>query len=137
MPEDHFGESIAAQYDDSADEMFDGVVIERTVAFLADLAGGGSALELGVGTGRIALPLQSAGVSVHGIDLSPAMVKRLKTKPSGDRIDVTIGDFATATAPGAPSTEHVNIGSQPHISKHPNQIQNRCVWCLFFPCQTD
>ena len=101
MPEDHFGESVAARYDDSADEMFDGVVIDRAVAFLADLAGGGSALELGIGTGRIALPLQSAGVSVHGIDLSPAMVKRLKAKPAGDRIDVTIGDFATATAPGA------------------------------------
>jgi len=70
MPEDHFGESVAARYDDSADEMFDAVVIDRTVAFLADLAGGGSALELGIGTGRIALPLRSAGVSVHGIDLS-------------------------------------------------------------------
>jgi SAM-dependent methyltransferase len=100
MPEDRFGESVAARYDDSAHEMFDAVIIERTVAILANLARGGSALELGIGTGRIALPLHMAGVPVHGIDLSPAMIKRLKAKPGGDRIDVTVGDFATAIAPG-------------------------------------
>jgi SAM-dependent methyltransferase len=70
------------------------------VAFLAELAGEGSALELGIGTGRIALPLAERGVPVHGIDLSEAMVARLRAKPGGQRIAVTIGDFAT-TAVGA------------------------------------
>jgi SAM-dependent methyltransferase len=67
------------------------------VAFLADLAGDGAALELGVGTGRIALPLAERGVPVHGIDLSEAMVARLRAKPGGEHIGVTVGDFATAT----------------------------------------
>src|SRR5215469_5006277 len=64
---------------------------------LAGLAAGGSALELGIGTGRIALPLARRGVPVHGIDLSRAMVARLRAKPGGDAIGVTFGDFATAT----------------------------------------
>ena len=62
---------------------------------LATLAGAGRALELGIGTGRIALPLAGRGVPVHGIDLSRAMVARLQAKPGGDAVGVTIGDFAT------------------------------------------
>ena len=64
------------------------------VAFLADLAGSGPALELGIGAGRIALPLAARGVRVDGIDLSPAMVAELRAKPGGDQLSVTIGDFA-------------------------------------------
>jgi SAM-dependent methyltransferase len=71
------------------------------VDFLADLAGSGRALEFGIGTGRIALPLARRGVPVHGIDLSEAMVARLRAKPGGDDIGVTIGDFATTTVDGA------------------------------------
>jgi SAM-dependent methyltransferase len=97
--EDHFGEDVAAHYDDDS-EMFDASLVERTVAFLADLAGDGDALELGIGTGRIALPLSAAGVRVCGIDLSTAMVRRLRAKPGGNRIDVTIGDFAHTTVEG-------------------------------------
>ena len=67
---------------------------------LAELAGGGRALELGIGTGRIALPLARRGVEVHGIDLSRAMVARLRAKPGGDAIPVTIGDFATTKVDG-------------------------------------
>ena len=96
MPEDHFGEGVAARYDDDP-EMFDAAVVESTVDFLAGLAGDGAALELGIGTGRIALPLARRGVPVHGIDLSTAMVARLKAKPGGEEIAVAIGDFATAT----------------------------------------
>src|SRR5688500_7961472 len=66
------------------------------VELLAELAGGGRALELGIGTGRVALPLAARGVPVHGIDLSEAMVARLRGKPGGEGIGVTIGDFATA-----------------------------------------
>src|SRR5512133_2440977 len=90
----YFGEDVAARYDESSAEMFDPAVGEPAVAFLAQLAGGGRALELGVGTGRIALPLARRGVPVHGIELSNAMVSRLRAKPNGDEIGVTIGDSA-------------------------------------------
>nr|WP_083472790.1 class I SAM-dependent methyltransferase [Kibdelosporangium phytohabitans] len=74
--------------------------VEPVVEFLKGLAGDGSALELGIGTGRIALPLSQAGVAVHGIELSPQMLRRLAAKPGAERIGVTTGDFATAKAPG-------------------------------------
>jgi cyclopropane fatty-acyl-phospholipid synthase-like methyltransferase len=80
---------------------------------LAGLAGGGRALELGIGTGRIALPLARRGVDVHGIDLSRAMVARLRAKPGGDAIAVTIGDFATAKADGTFSPLGVVGGAVP------------------------
>jgi SAM-dependent methyltransferase len=78
VPEDYFGEEVAARYDGSAGEHFEPEVIEATVDFLAGLAGGAAALELGIGTGRIALPLSQRGVQVKGIDLSEAMVARLR-----------------------------------------------------------
>jgi SAM-dependent methyltransferase len=96
-----FGEDVASGYDTSYGEEFDPAVISATVDFLAGLAGDGRALELGIGTGRIALPLSQRGVPVHGIDLSRAMVERLRAKPGGDAIDVTIGDFATTRVEGS------------------------------------
>jgi SAM-dependent methyltransferase len=102
LPEDHFGEDVASRYDADAehDPMFSPAAIDPVVDFLAERARGGAALELGVGTGRIALPLKERGVPVHGIDLSEAMVARLRAKPGGDRIPVVIGDFATAKVDG-------------------------------------
>ena len=100
MPENLFDERVAARYDDSAGDEFEPSTIAATVEFLAGLAAGAAALELGVGTGRIALPLAARGVRVHGIDLSPDMVARLRAKPGGDAIPVTIGDFAEARADG-------------------------------------
>jgi SAM-dependent methyltransferase len=98
----HFDERVAVGYDDSEVEMFDAAVVEPVVAFLAELAhaGNGRARELGVGTGRIALPLARRGVEVHGIDLSRAMVDRLHAKPGGDAVPVTMGDIATTTVEG-------------------------------------
>lgn len=96
----YFGESIAADYDESAAAMFRPDAVDPAVDLLAELAGGGPALELGVGTGRIALPLAARGVPVHGIDMSRAMVDRLRAKPGGDAVDVTIGDFATTRVAG-------------------------------------
>jgi SAM-dependent methyltransferase len=93
----YFDERVAARYDESEDEMFDPAVVDPVVDFLAELAGSGGALELGIGTGRIALPLAQRGVPVHGIELSQAMVARLRAKPGGEDIGVTIGDFSTAT----------------------------------------
>jgi SAM-dependent methyltransferase len=93
---DWFAGRVAERYDSSLGERGDPAVIEATVDFLAELAGGG-ALELGIGTGRIALPLADRGVRVHGIDLSPDMVAQLRVKPGGEKIRVTIGDFATTS----------------------------------------
>ncbi len=95
MPENHFDEPVAARYDSSSTEMFEPAVLDPTVDFLAELAGDAGALELGIGTGRVALPLSRRGIAVHGIDLSEAMVARLRTKPGAERIGVTIGDFST------------------------------------------
>jgi SAM-dependent methyltransferase len=74
---------------------------DAAVAFLAALAGPGPALELGIGTGRISLPLAARGIRVDGIDLSPAMVDQLRARPGGDQLFVTIGDFADMPVPGA------------------------------------
>ena len=90
-----YGERIADAYDDWYD-IFD----EDTVATLRELARGGRALELGIGTGRVALPLQQSGVEVHGIDASRAMVDRLRAKPGGQTIPVTLGDFADVAVDG-------------------------------------
>ena len=95
MLPNHFGERVAARYDASLPEMFGPEIVEPVVEFLARLAGDGDALELGIGTGRIALPLTQSGVRVHGIDLSEEMVAKLREKPGGEEIGVTIGDFAT------------------------------------------
>ena len=100
MPEDHFGENVAARFDERYAHQADPAVVDPMVDVLADLAGDGAALEFGVGTGRIALALARRGVRVHGIDLSEAMVARLREKPGGERIGVTIGDFATTTVEG-------------------------------------
>ena len=100
MAEDHFGENVAARFDERYAYQADPGVVEPMVELLAGLAGDGAALELGVGTGRIALPLAERGVAVHGIELSEAMVARLRAKPGAERIGVTIGDFATATVDG-------------------------------------
>ena len=100
MAEDYFGEHVAARYDETIGSWGDPDVVEPAVDFLAELAGDGAALELGIGTGRIALPLAARGVRVRGIDLSEAMVARLRAKPGGDSIGVTIGDFATTRVDG-------------------------------------
>lgn len=95
-----FDDDLAERYDESSDHMFAPDAVEPVVDFVAQLAGDGAALELGVGTGRIALPLASRGVEVHGIELSRAMVERLRAKAGGDALPITIGDFAAVKAPG-------------------------------------
>jgi len=97
-PKNYFDERIAERYDGG--DMFLPVAVDPVVRFLADLAGEGAALELGIGTGRIALPLSQRGVRVHGIDLSAAMIAKLRAKPGADKIRVTIGDFATTRVRG-------------------------------------
>jgi SAM-dependent methyltransferase len=84
---------------DVYDQWF-GYFDEAAVDVLAELAGGGRALELGIGTGTVALPLAARGVEVHGIDSSEEMVARLREKPGGERVPVTIGDFSEAGVAG-------------------------------------
>ena len=91
-----FGEDAAEGYVDfkRGDEV-------EAVAFLEQMAQGGPALELAIGTGRIALPLAARGIHVDGIDISTALVDQLRSKPGGDQLSVTIGDFADVPVPGA------------------------------------
>lgn len=96
----YFGEDIAATYDSDTSDMFSDAIVGPTVDVLAQLADGGRALEFGVGTGRIALPLARRGVEVHGIDLSSAMVTRLRAKLDGSVVGITIGDFVTTRVAG-------------------------------------
>jgi len=96
VSENYFDERIAATYEVKWPELFEPAVVDPAVSFLADLARSGTALELGIGTGRLALPLSQRGIRVQGIELSPAMAARLRAQPGADGIGVTIGDFATA-----------------------------------------
>lgn len=96
QPEKSFDETVAASYDELARRGDEAL----TVAFLEQLAQGGRTLELAIGTGRIALPLAARGVPVEGIDLSPAMVARLRDKPGGERIPVHVGNFADVAVSG-------------------------------------
>jgi 16S rRNA A1518/A1519 N6-dimethyltransferase RsmA/KsgA/DIM1 with predicted DNA glycosylase/AP lyase activity len=100
VPKNYFDERIAKSYEAKWPELFRPEVVEAAVRCLADLAGTGAALELGIGTGRLAIPLSQRGVRVHGIDLSPDMVAELQAKPGADAIGVTIGDFATTRVSG-------------------------------------
>jgi SAM-dependent methyltransferase len=121
VPEDYFGEHVAARYDGDA-EMFDPAVVDPAVDFLAELAGSGAALELGIGTGRIALPLARRGVRVYGIDLSTAMVERLRAKPGGADIPVAIGDFATTRVAGTFSLAYLVFNTIGNLTTQDAQV---------------
>jgi SAM-dependent methyltransferase len=97
VPENYFDEWIAQRYEILWPEIHEPSFVDPSVDLLAELAGPGPALELGIGTGRVALPLSRRGVRLHGIEISSAMVTRLKEQPGGADIPVTIGNFATTT----------------------------------------
>jgi SAM-dependent methyltransferase len=118
----YFDESVAARYDESSADMFDPAVVDPAVDLLAELAGSGRALELGIGTGRIALPLAQRGVPVHGIELSRAMAARLRAKPGGDDIDVTIGDFATTRVDGRFSVAYLVFNTIMNLTTQAGQV---------------
>jgi SAM-dependent methyltransferase len=123
MHEDgYFDEPVAARYDESSADMFDPEVVDPVVDFLAELAGGGRALELGIGTGRIALPLARRGVSVQGIELSKAMAARLRAKSGGEEIDVTIGDFATTAVEGTFSLAYLVFNTIGNLTTQAAQV---------------
>ena len=118
----YFDERVAARYDESAAEMFDPAVVDPVIDLLVELAGSGRALELGIGTGRIALPLAQRGVPVHGIELSKAMVARLRAKPGGEDIGVTMGDFATTTVDGTFSVAYLVFNTILNLTTQAAQV---------------
>src|SRR5829696_10428455 len=122
MPRDHFGARVAERYDESSAEMFDPSKVEPVVDFLVELATDGSALELGIGTGRIALPVAQRGIRVHGIDLSESMVAKLRAKPGASDIGVTVGDFATATVEKRFSVAYLVFNTIMNLTTQDEQI---------------
>ena len=122
MPLDHFGEPVAARYDELSADLFEPAVVDPVVGFLAGLAGEGAALELGIGTGRIALPLARRGIRVHGIDLSEAMVARLRAKPGAEQIAVTVGDFATTSVEGRFSVAYLVFNTIGNLTTQDEQV---------------
>ena len=122
MPEDHFGERVAEHYDARYTYLSDPAVVDPIVAFLADLAHEGAALEFGIGTGRIALPLAQRGIRVSGIELSEAMVTRLRAKPGAEQIGVTIGDFATTTVEGMFSVAYLVANTIMNLTTQDEQV---------------
>jgi SAM-dependent methyltransferase len=118
----YFDESVAARYDENAADRFYPDTLEPTVDLLAELAGDGRALEFGIGTGRVALPLAERGVPVHGIDRSRAMVAKLRVKPGGDDIGVTIGDFATTIVDGSFSLVYVVFNTFENLTTQQAQV---------------
>jgi SAM-dependent methyltransferase len=118
----YFDEPVAARYDEESAEMFAPEVVDPVVDFLAELAGNGRALELGIGTGRIALPLMQRGVQVHGIELSKAMAAKLRAKPGGEDIGVTIGDFSTTSVEGTFSVGYLVFNTIGNLTTQAAQV---------------
>ena len=122
VPQNVFTGRIAERYDEDSADMFDPGVIQATVAFLADAAQGGSALEFAIGTGRVGLPLSNAGVEVHGIEISDDMAAQLRAKPGADAIAVTIGDIAAAKVPGTFSLVYLVFNTISNLLTQDEQV---------------
>lgn len=118
----YFNKRVAATYDDDVDS-FSPEAVEPVVDFLAELAGSGRALEFGIGTGRIALPLAMKGIEVHGIDLSKAMLTKLAEKTGGDRIPITQGDFATTSCGGSFSLVYLIFNTIMNLTTQDAQVR--------------
>ncbi len=122
MAETHFDEWIAKRMEILWPELYEPDLLDDAVDFLAGLAGAGPVLELGVGTGRLALPLSRRGVRVHGIELSPAMVAQLRSQDGASEIDVTVGDFATAKVAGTFSLAYLVRNTITNLTTQEEQV---------------
>ena len=120
---DLWDEDTAERYDDISAEMFAPHVLDPAVEFLARLAGSGPALEFAIGTGRVAIPLAARGIPVTGIELSPPMVDRLRTKVPAEEMPVLVGDMATTTVPGRFSLVYVVFNSIGNLRTQDEQVQ--------------
>lgn len=118
----YFDERVAAGYDETYAYQFAPEVVEPVVDLLAELAGDGRALELGVGTGRIALPLAQRGVAVHGIELSRPMADRMRAKPGAESVGVTIGDFSTARVEGSFRLAYLLVNTIMNLTSQEAQV---------------
>ena len=123
MPQNNFIGSIARRYDADSADMFDPVLLEATSDFLATEARGGPALEFGVGTGRVAIPLSGRGVQVHGIDISVDMIGQLHRKPDSAAIRTTVGDFAETVVEGEFSLVYIVFNSIANLLEQAEWVQ--------------
>jgi SAM-dependent methyltransferase len=123
VPKNYFDEPVAKRYDAVHADLFKPEVVDPIVNFLASLAGTGAALELGIGTGRIAIPLSRRGIRVHGIDLSPDMVAQLRAKTGTDGIGVTIGDFATTKVDGTFTLAYLVANTIANLTTQDEQVE--------------
>ena len=117
-----WGKDIAEVYDETSATMFAADVLDPVVDRLVELAAGGRALELAVGTGRVALALSRRGVPVHGIELSPHMAEQMRVKPGADAVGVTIGDMTTAAAPGTYSLVYLVFNTIMNVTTQQEQV---------------
>jgi SAM-dependent methyltransferase len=122
VPTDYFGEGVAERFDERYAGLAEPAVVDPIVDFLVERARDGAALELGIGTGRIALPLAKRGVRVHGIELSQAMVARLRAKMGAEQIGVTIGDFAATTVEDAFSISYLVANTIMNLTSQDEQV---------------
>lgn len=120
---DVWDEDTAQRYDHGHSEMFEPGVLDPTVGFLADLAGSGRALELAVGTGRVAVPLAARGVPVTGIELSEPMVAQLRRKADEKSLPVLIGDMATTPAPGTFALVYLVFNTLGNLRTQDEQVE--------------
>ena len=124
MPTNYFDEPVAATYDAPGSPMWSAEVLDPTVDLLVELAGdGGSALELAVGTGRVALPLSERGVPVHGIELSEAMLQRLRAKPGAERVRTTQGDMTSARVEGRFTLAYLVFNTIGNVTTQDGQVE--------------
>jgi SAM-dependent methyltransferase len=122
-----YGDRFAEVYDDWYGDLTDAVACAEAVTSLVASLGGGPVLELGVGSGRLALPLVARGLEVHGVDASPAMLERLRAKPGGDRVSVTVGDMADLPLADPPPFAVVLVAFNTFFNVATEAGQRRCL----------
>ncbi|MFF4899921.1 class I SAM-dependent methyltransferase [Streptomyces sp. NPDC001068] len=118
-----WGRAEAERYDTEETRMTSAAVLGPTVEFLAELAGGGRALEFAVGTGRVAVPLRERGVPVVGIEFSEHMAAVLRRKADAETLPVVIGDMATTTVPGEFSLVYLVYNTISNLLTQEEQVE--------------
>jgi SAM-dependent methyltransferase len=123
VPQNLFTGRFAEGYDLGSPEMYEPSLLAATAGFLCAEASGGSALEFGIGTGRVALPLRERGVPVSGIDISSDMIAQLHAKPGSAEIEAVVGDFATTVVPGEFSLVYIVFNSITNLLEQSEWVQ--------------
>ena len=124
VPQNQFVGARAEGYDFGSPEMYEPALLNATVEFLAAEARGGAALEFGIGTGRVALPLSQRSVQVHGIDISADMIEQLRRKAGSEAITTKVGDFAETVVPGVFSLVYVVYNSISNLLEQSEWVQS-------------